>query len=282
MSNTRSGHAVRRMSYWFLCAVPFLNAALVGVRALRVPIIHQVIGIVVFAVIALAMWTLGARAVKSTAEHGRMQAIAGGLLMTPSTIMALFWVGIGPPWEAVPAVNLMRYLVLLSAAVAITAGFVVLKEALLEAGERLYSALGFGASMMAGATYIVWLSFIIGGYSTKIRSGEGLSTVTSLNDALDTLLFAACFLTYLATAAFAVSFGKARWIGRPASLAFVLLNLIGFLMILIRGLTFPDPMADSAPWYTSPGFIAGIPAVPWIMPHLLGAVMMRHAAAEQR
>ena len=40
--------------------------------------------------------------------------------------------------------------------------------------------------------------------------------------------------------------------------------------------------ATSAPWYMRPGFIAGIPAVPWIMPCLLGVVLLRSAENEQR
>lgn len=96
-----------------------------------------------------------------------------------------------------------------------------------------------------------------------------------------TLLFVACVLTYLAMAAFAASCGKAHWIGRRAGQAFVALNLVAVVLILMRGLSFPDPRAGTTPWYTRPGFIAGIPAVPWIMPHLLGAALLRRAGTEQ-
>jgi hypothetical protein len=34
--------------------------------------------------------------------------------------------------------------------------------------------------------------------------------------------------------------------------------------------------------YTRPGVIAGIPAVPWIMPCLLGVVLLRRAGDEHR
>lgn len=35
-------------------------------------------------------------------------------------------------------------------------------------------------------------------------------------------------------------------------------------------------------WYTIPAFVAGIPAVPWIMPCLFGVVLLRRAGDEQR
>ena len=55
----------------------------------------------------------------------------------------------------------MRYLVLSAMAIAIAGGFVMLKEALSEAGERTYSTLGFAATMLAGPLYLVWMTFAI-------------------------------------------------------------------------------------------------------------------------
>ena len=57
-------------------------------------------------------------------------------------------------------------------------------------------------------------------------------------------------------------------------------NLIFLLLIVIKGLSYPDPTASSAPWYLNLAFIAGIPAVPWIMPYLFGVVLLRRAAEE--
>jgi len=46
-------------------------------------------------------------------------------------------------------------------------------------------------------------------------------------------------------------------------------------------LTFPELSGDTAPWYFHVGFIVDIPAVPWIMPCLLGVVLLRRAGDEQ-
>jgi hypothetical protein len=57
----------RRISYIFLCALPFLDIAVVGVRALRIAGVHQAIGGVLFAAILSAAWILGARVIGSGA-----------------------------------------------------------------------------------------------------------------------------------------------------------------------------------------------------------------------
>jgi hypothetical protein len=43
----------------------------------------------------------------------------------------------------------------------------------------------------------------------------------------------------------------------------------------------PDPaLSSQPPWYTIPGFILSIPALPLIMPSLLGVVLLRRAGDE--
>ena len=273
-------NAARRLSYVFLCIVPLLNFVVVGVRAFRVPGVYQAVGVAYFAAIAIAAWTLGARAIIGGAERERRLVLAGGLLLVPSTLMSLLWVGLGTPWDATSAENRMRYLVLVIASIAVTGGFVVLEQALREAGERFYSTLGAALVILAGAGYLVWTSFYLGLFILKVRDGQTPAALVSLSDVLDALLFIASVLTYLATLTFAVCMGRVRWLGRGATRAYVIANLLFLVLLVIRGLSFPDPTAGSAPWYIRPGFIAGIPAVPWIMPYLFGVVLLRRADGE--
>jgi hypothetical protein len=267
----------RRVSNVFLCMVPVLAIALAAPRALRVSGIYQTVGGVLFAAIVIAAWILGARAIRAGAEGDQKLALTGALLLTPFALVALLWVGLGPPWNASPAENVMRYLVLLVSSIAVSGGFVVLTEALSEAGERQYSTLGFAAAMLAGAAYLIWMSLLLGAYIVKVRDGHVPPAINSLIDAFDVLLDVACLLTYLATAAFAVSMGRTGWLGRGVTRAYVAVNIIALLFLVIRGMSFPDPAALSTPWYTQPGFVAGIPAVPFIMPFLLGVVLLRRA-----
>jgi len=213
---------------------------------------------------------------RGTVEQRRV-ALAGGLLLAPFALICLLWVGLGPPWGAIPIENRMRYLVLLASAMAVAIAFVVLKDALVDAGERIYSLLGSATNVFAGAAYMIWLTIYVSVYAERVRETQLPADIVLLVNMSDVLLFVACVLTYLTTAGFAASLGKVGWLGRPAARTFAVANLVAVLLIATRGLSFPDPAATSTPWYTQPGFIAGIPAVPWIMPFLIGLVLLRRA-----
>jgi len=101
-----------------------------------------------------------------------------------------------------------------------------------------------------------------------------------MNNAFDALLFAASVLAYFATTALALALGRAGWVGKNASRAYVALNLIAVTLLFLRGVSCPVPGADPAPRFTRPGFIVGIPAVPWSMPYCLGVLVLRRAGTD--
>src|SRR5437660_6198889 len=186
-------NTVRRVSYVFLCIVPFLSFVVVGVRAFRVPGVYQTVGVAYFAAIAIAAWTLSAGAIRADVQGRRLLGLAGALLVTPFALVALLWVGLGPPWQANGAENQMRYLVLIVMATAVAGGFVVLREALSEAGECLYATLGFAAIMLSGPLYLFWNTFAFAAFFGKEHAGEIPAAIACLRDTLDLLLFvAAC------------------------------------------------------------------------------------------
>src|SRR2546427_9513964 len=168
----------RRISYLFLCALPFLDIVVVGVRALRIPGVYQAIGAVLCVAIVIAVWNLGGRVIGSGAEGGRRLALAGALLIVPFAIISLLWVGLGAPFQATAPENHMRFLVLLANAVVVASAFVALKEELYDAGERFYSTVGFAASIPAGAAYLVCISMSVAssvaGLSDQGASSAGL------------------------------------------------------------------------------------------------------------
>ena len=271
----------RRISYIFLCTLPFLVLVVAGARALRIPGVYQAIGGVLFAVIVIAAWILGARVLGSSATGGRRLALTGALLILPWAIISLLWVGIGAPFQATAPENYMRFLVLLASTVVVASAFVTLKEELYDAGERFYSTVGFAASIPAGAAYLVCISMSVASSIAELSAKEA-SSARFLGELYSVLEFVACILTYIATAAFAASLGQASWIGRSAARAYVTASMVLVLLLVMRGLSFPELSGDTAPWYVRPGFIAGIPAIPWIMPCLLGVVLLRRAGDEQR
>jgi hypothetical protein len=264
----------RRFTYWFLFAI-FIVAIVIGaIRPLRVSPLYQLIGVIQFAAMALAAWILGARAIMTGSRESRLLAIAGIFLITPFALLALLWVGLGPPWEATLPENQMRYLVLAAMTIAIVVGFVVLRQAL---GDADKNSVGFAAILLAGPLYLIFNAFGFGVATARLHGGEIPPAFRDLNEVIDMILFLAGALTYIAAAAFAISLGQAKWIGRGAARTFTIVSLVALLLLVIRGLHFPDPKALSTPWYTSPGFIVGIPAVPFIIPFLFGVVLLRRA-----
>ncbi len=274
-------NTVRRVSYVFLCIVPFLSFGVGVVRAFRVPGVYQAVGVAHFAAIAIATWTLSNGAIRADAQDRRLLGLAGTLLVTPFALVALLWVGLSAPWVATAAENQMRYLVLIVMASAMAGGFVVLREALSEAGERFYSTLGFAAIILAGPLYLIWDAFAVGAFFGKEHAGQVPPTIASLNVVLDLLLSLAGALTYFATAAFAASLGRIEWLGRKATRAYIIVNFVVLFFLVIRHLLYPDPAALSTPWYITPGFIVAVPALPLIMPSLFGAVLLRRAGEDQ-
>jgi hypothetical protein len=270
----------RRIGYIFLCALPFLFLAVGSARALRIPGVYQSIGGVLFAVTLVAAWVLGARMIGFGASEQRRVALPGALLVVPFAVMSLLWVGIGAPFQATLAENHMRFLVLLANSIVVAGAFILLKEALGDAGERFYSTLGFAASIPAGAAYLFCISMSVASSVAGLPHTEA-STAGLLGELYSILEFVACTMTYIATAAFAASLGQARWLGRGAARAYVTASLVCLLLLVMRGVSFPELSADTAPWYVRPGFIAGVPAVPWIMPCLLGVVLLRRAGDKQ-
>lgn len=265
-----------RISFMFLCTMPFLAGGLMA-RPLRGSGVSTAIGLAHFSAICMAVWLLGVRRFQARTEQAKRLLLAGIFLVTPFALVALLWVGLGTPWDATPSENRMRYLVLLASALSVATSFILLGKSLNESRECVYTPLGFATSIFAGAAYMVWLTLHVAVYDLKIREGSIQPAVSSLVNLFDTLLFAACVLTYLTTAIFAAAMGRVGWLGRTPARVFVVLNLILVFFVVLRGLSFPDPASDATPWYLRPGFIAGIPAVPWIMPCLLGVVLLRRA-----
>lgn len=56
------------------------------------------------------------------------------------------------------------------------------------------------------------------------------------------------------------------------------MSLFAGLCLIVRGVDFPDPAVVIAQGYTIPGWIAGIPAVPWFIPCIFGLIVVRRAA----
>lgn len=260
-----------------LCAALLVTLPAVGIRVLHVPVVRDVAGAVLSTVIVVLAWRVSRPAPDAVpAPPAVLLRVGGALLVAPFALVALLWVGLGTPWDSDARENVMRYGVLLAGAVAVTAGITVLREAFHLVGERVYPALALALGTLSGAAYVVWTAFQMGFHASVVANGRASVALTELNNVLDALLFAAGALAYAATAALAWALARAGWLRRGGGLAYVLLNLLVLGLLMLRGVSFPVP-GGPTPWYEQPGFIVGIPAMPWVMPYLLGAVALRRA-----
>ena len=266
----------RRVSYVFLCALPFLDLIVVGMRSLRVPGFHTVVGVVLFAAVVTAAWTLGMRVIAIAGADTRRMALAGSLFVAPWAIVSLLWVGLGAPFQATTEENYVRFVVLLASAILIAGAFIALQQALHAARERFYSTIGFAASIPAGVAYLISVSLSLAQSMARL-AGHDASAPPLLVDLYSVLEFVAVLLTYISTAAFAVSLGKVHWIRSRTAHVYVIVCTISVALLMTRGLSYPELSSNTAPWYAQPGFMVGIPAIPWIMPGLLGVVLLRRA-----
>jgi hypothetical protein len=171
----------------------------------------------------------------------------------------------------------MRYLVLMAMAVVETSGGMLAAHALASAGERTCAPLVSAALALAGPVYLVWGVLMFAAYSARAASDVLPAVFSSLDEATDVLLFVAGALTYAAGLLMALSMARVHWLGRMGARAFAIVSGVALVLLVHRGLAFLAPGEIGVPWYAAPGFIVGIPAIPFIVPALLGALLLRRA-----
>jgi len=268
---------LRSVSNLLLSVSLLVIVPLAGARPLRVPGVHQVVGLLVFSGLLFCAWALSRPSSAPISDTSLLARVAGSLFLAPFALVALLWVGLGTPWDSSTIENRMRYAVLVVASVAVTTAFVVAKEALSRPSNTLLPSLALAAGTLSGAGYLVWSSFYLGAFASQVSSGSLPAEIPPIMNILDVLLFVSSALAYCATAALAYSLRKVDWLRAGPARAFTLLSAVAFAFLMLRGLSFPSPDQSPLPWFTRPGFIVGIPAVPWVMPYLLGIVLLRQA-----
>lgn len=266
----------RRFSFGFLCALPFLAMALAGARPLHDVPGHEGIGVVVFLVALACAWRLGASQIARAAAPTRTLALAGALLLTPWLLVALLWTGIGPPFQATALENQHRYILLCVNALLVTAAFIVLRDALQERGERFYASALLAAAIPAGGLYLTCIAETVA-HSTMAVQGDHTPFPPVLSHLYDVLEFFACALTYVSTALVAAALHKAGLLGKVCMRVFVTLCVVFMVLLVLHGIEYPEISGQTAPWYTQPGVIVRIPAIPWLMPGVMGAMVLRRA-----
>lgn len=225
-----------------------------------------------------AAYGLAGPAWRSGDENRRRIVVVAMLLILPCALLTLM-PGYGPPFAANLAMNHIRYVILFVSATFMSAAFLMLKDALADAGERLLAPLGQAAGLLGTLVQLVWTAILIGWMMTLAHKPATYLPVygTLTENSSDVLLFFAGLLTYVATGCYALAFARAGWLGPIKAKLVAAIATIAILGLAARGLGFPDLGED---WYMVPGDIVGIPAIPWLMPYLLGVAALFQAARD--
>ena len=227
----------------------------------------------------IAAWVLGGRAVSKANQEQRSLAVAGFLLIA-SLMTVLLFAGLGPPpesaqqWLETAVDQEIRYTLLVLDGLLVAAGLAVLRESLRQAGEHLYSALGFAGIIIATAFYVLDMAHFRAAEFVareQVASGSRPDWAVMLGQYFTFIGLVEVALIYLAVAAFAAALGKVAWMGRNASRALVAFNLFAASLIVV------SPMFPSTAKLGLPVFVLAVPAVPFFMPYLIGVNLLRRA-----
>lgn len=270
--------AGERLSFVILCALPFVAVALAGARPLHELSGHDAVGALLFAVALACAWRLVGSVIARDRSPARTLGLSGALLVAPWTLVALLWVGLGAPFQASALENQHRYLVLLVNAALMGAGFMVLRDALRARGEHFFSSALLAAAVPASGLYVMCISITLA-QATMAVQGDRTPVPALLSHLYDVLEFFACLLTYVCTALAATSMNRAGMLSRTAMRVLVALCTVIVVLLVLHGIEYPEISGQTAPWYTQPGVIVRIPAIPWLMPGVLGAMLLRAAGA---
>ena len=277
----RKSDGLRRASMVLLYAGIVLIFVLGSIAAHYSPIEHIALDVGLIGFLSGAAWILGAGALFGAIEEPRLLAAAGILLIVPPLLFTLL-AGYGRPDQATLAENYFRDVVLFINIIAIGIGMIILKEAMSETGERFFSTLGFAAIVLASPLYLIWVSVELD-YFTQRLSGVSLQPpLRAIAEVSDLWLFFGGALTYLATAAFIAAMYRTKWLGPVTASVLVSISIVGLLLLSVRGFAFPNPHQAFQHWYTTIGWIAGIPAVPWLVPNVLGVILLWRAGDRSR
>jgi hypothetical protein len=269
----------RNASRIYLFIVPFLAAILgFGIGKTNYTF-YLPIWIINVCLMGMAAWILGLHIINKKNEKKNL-AVGAFFLIVPWILVSMFF-GLGPPpdtaagWVDTATEQQVRYSMLTVAGIFIAFGFTLLRDKLKSDGENFFSLMGFIAVIIAVPLFIIDMLFwgfsltesfkILVSTNTE-KLPEWFKPIRALFGMISVVEVA---LTYLAVILFAISMNLAGWLSKISSGIYIIISLLAFLIILLSAFL-PEP-------FITAGFALSIPAIPFIMPYLIGINLLRRA-----
>ena len=222
---------------------------------------------------------------KTTATEKKQLAIISILLILPWLFISIFF-GVGPPPE-IPSVWIersteqqTRYTILLVSGILVALGLGGLRTKLKNRGEEFYSTLGFISIGIAIPLYLMYISllhsFDFEAFKLSVTSTSGgmPEWYTPIEKQYSLVAIVEAALIYLASALFAASLHAAKWFNKAASRAYIIISIVAFLLVVLY------PLYAKAVAFLGI-FPLLIPAIPFIIPYLIGVNLLRLAGNKQ-
>jgi mannose/fructose/N-acetylgalactosamine-specific phosphotransferase system component IIC len=202
---------------------------------------------------------------------------AGLLLITPWILFSIF-AGMGPPpdtmvnWLATSTEQQIRYTILIFGGIVALMGFALLKRELQNRGEQIYSILGFTILGVAIPLFVLNMAFW-GYYLTSafrffvtLPVGKRPDWYPPVKMLFYVISVVEVALIYFATMLFAIALRKAHILSTGASNWYIGISIIGIVLVVLPP-SLPEPLSTA-------GYLAAIPAIPFIMPYLMGVRLL--------
>lgn len=203
---------------------------------------------------------------------------AGLLLIIPWMLFSVF-AGMGPPpvtmagWLATSTEQQVRYTILMFGGISTLMGFALLKIKLQDQGERIYSILGFTVLGIAIPLFILNMAFW-GYYLTDVFRffvtlpvGKRPDWYPPVKMFFYVISVVEVALIYLATILFAIALKKVHILSIRGSCWYLVFAIIGIVLVILPP-SVPEPLSTA-------GYLAAVPAIPFIMPYLMGVRLLR-------
>ncbi|MBO0360742.1 hypothetical protein J0X19_22465 [Hymenobacter sp. BT186] len=184
----------------------------------------------------------------------------------------------GPPpstaagYAAAAVEQQLRYALLIVSGLLLLGGFALLREQLKASKENLYSLLGQTMLSVALPLFILnmlyWHSYLVEafqGFGPTDSRPAWYGPLRSLFRAISAVEVA---LLYLATVAFAISLRVVGWLSPASSWLYGFFGLLGTVLAVLPA-SMPEPIVTAS-------FVVSVPAIPLIMPYLIGIQLLRH------
>ncbi|GAB3921640.1 hypothetical protein [Mucilaginibacter myungsuensis] len=261
---------LQKIGLAYLYSVPPATAVIgFGIGHAEVPL-YTTIWALNFCLMSIAIWQL-----KTTRSIGIDPGwtSAALLLIVPWMLFPLF-AGMGPPplrlaeWLTTATEQQVRYTVLIAGGIIAFMAFALLRVKLQKQGETIFSTLGLTAIGIAMPLFILnmifWGYYLTDAFKIFVTLPQGkrpdwyppVKTLFYLISVIEVVLI------YFATGLFGIALRKVQALSYWACCVYIVVALLGMILVAL-------PTSSPEPFSTL-GYLAAIPAIPFVMPYLIG------------